>query len=162
MPHDTETQPTQSHWCIIPDPPAERLYANWHALIPTLVMPYLHYMSRTIGKLLLTNPTCISLCSRDDCDRKPTNILCLHFDREFVLQHKIENSRPSDFVTTDVQSCQCSTVSQVLVHFGLFPTTPAQPCMAVSTDLLAFYRALFKRSCDAVNALASALHTYYV
>ncbi|KIK31983.1 hypothetical protein CY34DRAFT_102411, partial [Suillus luteus UH-Slu-Lm8-n1] len=39
---------------------------------------------------------------------------------------------------------------------------PSQPRMAVSTDLLAFYRALFERSCDAVNALASALHTHYV
>jgi hypothetical protein len=34
--------------------------------------------------------------------------------------------------------------------------------MAVSVELLAFYRTLFERSCDAVNALASALHTHYV
>jgi len=34
--------------------------------------------------------------------------------------------------------------------------------MAVSIDLLAFYCALFERSCDAVNAIASALHTHYV
>jgi hypothetical protein len=34
--------------------------------------------------------------------------------------------------------------------------------MAVSTELLAFYRTLFERSCDAVNALASALQTHYV
>ncbi|KAF9231589.1 hypothetical protein BU15DRAFT_90869 [Melanogaster broomeanus] len=51
---------------------------------------------------------------------------------------------------------------QVLIHFGLFPTTPSQPRMAVSIDLLAFYRALFERSCDAVNALASALNTHYI
>ena len=34
--------------------------------------------------------------------------------------------------------------------------------MAVSIELLALYRALFERSCDAVNALASALHTHYI
>ena len=34
--------------------------------------------------------------------------------------------------------------------------------MAVSIDLLAFYRSLFEWSCDAINALASALHSYYV
>ena len=34
--------------------------------------------------------------------------------------------------------------------------------MAVSIDLLAFYCSLFEWSCDAINALASALHTHYV
>lgn len=33
--------------------------------------------------------------------------------------------------------------------------------MAVSVDLLSFYRALFERSCDAINALASALKNHY-
>lgn len=33
--------------------------------------------------------------------------------------------------------------------------------MAVSVNLLDFYSALFERSCDAVNALASALSSYY-
>ncbi|KAG2739561.1 hypothetical protein P692DRAFT_20881619 [Suillus brevipes Sb2] len=33
--------------------------------------------------------------------------------------------------------------------------------MAVSIDLLSFYRALFERSCDAINALASALKNHY-
>ncbi|KAG1724201.1 uncharacterized protein EDB91DRAFT_1239990 [Suillus paluster] len=43
----------------------------------------------------------------------------------------------------------------------LFPTAPSQPRMAVSIDLLSFYRALFERSCDTINALASALKTHY-
>lgn len=38
---------------------------------------------------------------------------------------------------------------------------PSQPRMAVSLDLLGLYRALFERSCDAINALAAALHTHY-
>ncbi|KAG1867477.1 hypothetical protein C8R48DRAFT_771969 [Suillus tomentosus] len=49
----------------------------------------------------------------------------------------------------------------VLLHHGLFPTAPSQPRMAVSVELLSFYRALFERSCDAINALASALRTHY-
>ncbi|KAG2742874.1 hypothetical protein P692DRAFT_201724506, partial [Suillus brevipes Sb2] len=52
-------------------------------------------------------------------------------------------------------------LAQVLVHHGLFPTAPSQPRMAISIDLLAFYRALFERSCDAIHALASALKTHY-
>ena len=50
---------------------------------------------------------------------------------------------------------------QTLVLHGLFPTAPAQPWMAVSIELLAFYRALFKCLCDAVNVLAAALSAYY-
>jgi hypothetical protein len=61
----------------------------------------------------------------------------------------------------DIHICQCENVSQVLVRHGLFPTAPSQPRMAISTDLLDFFRALFERSCDAVNAMASALNTFY-
>ncbi|KAG1848709.1 hypothetical protein DFJ58DRAFT_662803, partial [Suillus subalutaceus] len=50
---------------------------------------------------------------------------------------------------------------QALLHHGLFPTAPSQPRMVVSVDLLSFYRALFERSCDTINALASALKTHY-
>ncbi|KAG1839146.1 hypothetical protein DFJ58DRAFT_718617 [Suillus subalutaceus] len=42
-----------------------------------------------------------------------------------------------------------------------FRPAPSQPRMAVSVDLLSFYRALFERSCDAINALASALKNHY-
>lgn len=65
------------------------------------------------------------------------------------------------FVSIDVLSCECSSLPQVLLHHGLFPTAPSQPRMAISVDLLSFYRALFERSCDAINALASALKTHY-
>lgn len=33
--------------------------------------------------------------------------------------------------------------------------------MAISIELLDFYSALFERSCDAVNAMAAALNTFY-
>lgn len=44
---------------------------------------------------------------------------------------------------------------------GLFPTAPRRPTQAISLNLLDFCRALFERSCEAVNALAGALHTFY-
>ena len=62
----------------------------------------------------------------------------------------------------EVVSCKCSTITQALVHAGLFPTAPSQPHMAISIDLLTFYRSLFERSCDAINALALALQSHYV
>ncbi|KAG2092828.1 uncharacterized protein F5147DRAFT_821605 [Suillus discolor] len=55
----------------------------------------------------------------------------------------------------------CLFLIVILVFHGLFPMAPSQPRMAVSVKLLAFYQTLFERSCDAVNALASALHTHY-
>ncbi|KIO09804.1 hypothetical protein M404DRAFT_130054 [Pisolithus tinctorius Marx 270] len=49
----------------------------------------------------------------------------------------------------------------LLLRSGLFPTAPSQPRIAISIELLGFYRALFERSCDSINALASALNTHY-
>ncbi|KAJ7170348.1 hypothetical protein C8R43DRAFT_876024 [Mycena crocata] len=52
-------------------------------------------------------------------------------------------------------------VATVLVHHGVFPMSPSTHRTAVSIDLLEVYRALFERSCDAITALAAALHTIY-
>ncbi|KAI6159699.1 hypothetical protein EDD17DRAFT_1444920, partial [Pisolithus thermaeus] len=49
---------------------------------------------------------------------------------------------------------------QLLVHNGLFPTTPSQPCIAVSIELLGFYHALFEHSCDAINRICAAYTVY--
>ncbi|KAG6371481.1 hypothetical protein JVT61DRAFT_9515 [Boletus reticuloceps] len=73
-----------------------------------------------------------------------------------------QQAQPIDFISTTVTSCKCATTAQILVHHGFFPTAPSQPRMAVSVELLSFYRTLFERSCDAINALAFALHTYYI
>ncbi|KAJ7816700.1 hypothetical protein B0H14DRAFT_2370757 [Mycena olivaceomarginata] len=51
--------------------------------------------------------------------------------------------------------------SVLLVQHGVFPMSPTRPKTGVSIDLLEVYRALFERSCDAINALSSALHTIY-
>lgn len=68
----------------------------------------------------------------------------------------------ADVATYDLHVCECQSSPQVLVQNGLFPTAPAQPRIAVSLALLELYHALFERSCDAVNALSSALLTYYM
>ncbi|KAG6369473.1 hypothetical protein JVT61DRAFT_14363 [Boletus reticuloceps] len=86
--HGTEMLVGKSRQCILADATAERLYANWKELIPTLVSPYLHYMSRTIGKPLPPYPQCISLCKNSDCACKHTQLLGLLFDR---------HSMPSSF-----------------------------------------------------------------
>ncbi|KAF9231702.1 hypothetical protein BU15DRAFT_23980, partial [Melanogaster broomeanus] len=89
----------------VPDVPAERLYTNWKSLIPSLLVPYLHYTLKTSGKPLTATSTSISLCTLPQvaCTWKSTKILCLFFDHD----------------------CKCSTLMQVLVHFGLFPTAPS-------------------------------------
>lgn len=58
-------------------------------------------------------------------------------------------------------TCECIALPQALVRNGLFPTSPLQPHIAVSIDLLDFYFALFERSVDAVSALAGALKAIY-
>ncbi|KIO14640.1 hypothetical protein M404DRAFT_119860, partial [Pisolithus tinctorius Marx 270] len=52
-------------------------------------------------------------------------------------------------------------LSQLLLHFGLFPTAPSQPWIAISVELLGFYHALFGWSCDSISALVSALNMHY-
>ncbi|KAJ6522075.1 hypothetical protein DFH09DRAFT_938576 [Mycena vulgaris] len=60
-----------------------------------------------------------------------------------------------------VATCSCVPVAVLLVRNGVFPTSPSQPRTGVSIDFLEIYRALFERSCDAITALAAALHTIY-
>ena len=76
------TQLTMSNWHIIPDPPAEHLYNSWKPLIPTLILPFLNYMSRMLGKLLPPCSPSISPCKQNDCEQKIVKILCLLFDCE--------------------------------------------------------------------------------
>ena len=66
-----------------------------------------------------------------------------------------------DIVAVPFHSCECISLPQVLVRNGLFPTSPLQPRLAISIDLLDFYFAIFERSADAVTALAGALKTMY-
>ncbi|KAG1837541.1 hypothetical protein F4604DRAFT_1692187 [Suillus subluteus] len=121
--------------------------------IPTLVDVQLSYTQRTIGRVLERPVMVLSACHSQKCAQRHTTMIGLFFDIAKDLQ---------GFTSLNVLSCRCATAPQVLVLHGLFPTSPSQPRMAVSTELLAFYCMLFERSCDAVNALASALHSHYI
>ncbi|KAG1841210.1 hypothetical protein F4604DRAFT_1598263 [Suillus subluteus] len=137
---------TASHR-ILPDIAAARLYDTWKILVPTLVDVQLSYTQRTIGRVLEWPAMVLSACHSQKCAQRHTTMIGLFFN---------------SFTSLDVLSCRCATAPQVLVLHGLFPTSPSQLRMAVSTELLAFYHMLFECSCDAVNALASALHSHYI
>ncbi|KIK91904.1 hypothetical protein PAXRUDRAFT_13523 [Paxillus rubicundulus Ve08.2h10] len=121
------------------------LFNNWKTVIPTLVQPFIQYLTQTLGKPVNIPSSSISCCAQA-CELKQTMLVCLYFDY---------------FAQVVVQMCKCASLPQVLLYYRLFPTAPSQPHMAVSVELLAFYRALFERSCNAVNALASALNSHY-
>ena len=86
-----ESQPTTSNRRVHPDQPAEHLYNSWKSLVPTLVAPYLHYASRTLGKPLPPILPTLSLCNLVICIQKPTKILCLLFDRKLEIISGIES-----------------------------------------------------------------------
>ncbi|KAG1857649.1 hypothetical protein C8R48DRAFT_775569 [Suillus tomentosus] len=130
--------------CIWPDRSTQTLYSSWSTLIPTLIEAQLQYSAQTHGKPLEKIQKVISTVSAGKYTREDVHIDSL-----------------LGFETIEALSCQCSSLPQVLIHHGLFPTAPSQPQMAVSLELLSFYRALFERSCDAINALTCALKTYY-
>ncbi|KAG1878248.1 hypothetical protein F4604DRAFT_1880298 [Suillus subluteus] len=75
--------------------------------------------------------------------------------------HALPEVHPSSHSCAQRQFSIVCLFFDLLIHHGLFPTAPSQPRMAISTDLLAFYCALFECSCDAIHALASALKTHY-
>ncbi|KAH7905288.1 hypothetical protein BJ138DRAFT_1017919 [Hygrophoropsis aurantiaca] len=125
-----------------PDDSAKRLYANWKSVIPTLCSFYITYYNNTSRKPLQQLDKIKTACD-DRCERKLSSITCLFFDPINVI------------------SCKCVSIPQILVLHGLFPSAPSQPRIAISMELLTFYRALFERSCDAINALASALNNFY-
>ncbi|KAJ7275583.1 hypothetical protein B0H12DRAFT_1228041 [Mycena haematopus] len=60
-----------------------------------------------------------------------------------------------------VVTCECVPIGVLLVRHGIFPASPIRPRLGISFDILDLYRALFERSCDAITALAAALHTIY-
>ena len=78
-----------------------------------------------------------------------------------LIKHEILHLILADFDTFEIVACECEDLVAVLVNHGLFPTSPSQPRMAVSIPLIQLYHALFERSCDAINAFAHALNTFY-
>ncbi|OSD03347.1 hypothetical protein PYCCODRAFT_1477197 [Trametes coccinea BRFM310] len=122
------------------------VHAAWLKLIPTVLEDYLEYLREAHNRTVRAQPDWRFSCPTGDCYVQTTTILSLHFDYLTSIQ---------------VSFCECRSISQRLVSNGLFPTSPSQPRVAISIDLLDFYFALFERSADAVSALAGALKTFY-
>lgn len=64
-----------------PTDSSSRLSKRWQNVIPTIVGPYVKYLTQTLGKPLVTSNTVLSGCSREPCERKRASIVCLYFDR---------------------------------------------------------------------------------
>ncbi|KAG6847291.1 hypothetical protein H0H93_009034 [Arthromyces matolae] len=137
------------------------LYYRWTSLLPDLMEPYLAYIKATIGAVPEV-PIKIAFSCQRKCTPVSSTIVGLFHTRKSQTLALNISKLPPDFSKLTVQSCNCRSLAQVLVSNGLFPTAPSQPRMAVSILLLDFYHALFERSCDAVNALASALTSFYL
>ncbi|KAF7439857.1 hypothetical protein PC9H_000194 [Pleurotus ostreatus] len=129
---------------------SSKLYSSWASLLPTLVEPLLEYERQSIGKPLTSPSSILRGCTNGrniDCEFRTLNMLCLF---------------PDHFRMLEVQGCKCQTIPQRLVTHGLFPTSPAQPRIAISIDLLNLFHSLFEESCDAVHAMSHALKKYYL
>ncbi|EMD36683.1 hypothetical protein CERSUDRAFT_73743 [Gelatoporia subvermispora B] len=85
-------------------------------------------------------------CTGSQCSQKKQDVTILFWDH---------------YENHSVPYCQCTPLPHVLITSGMFPTSPSQPRIAVSIDLLEFYFALFECSGDAVTALARAMRNYY-
>ncbi|KNZ77098.1 hypothetical protein J132_06976, partial [Termitomyces sp. J132] len=132
---------------IVPDQSAKNLYSTWSDTLTRLVAPYLDYITSSTGNMPARLHALSAKCKDVvHCVKKASKILCL-------FQNYFEK--------LTVEWCTCEDLLQVLVKNGLFPTSPIQPRMAISIHLLDFYCALFEKSCNAVNAMASALNLFY-
>ncbi|PPR07291.1 hypothetical protein CVT24_007353 [Panaeolus cyanescens] len=144
---NTESKPEKR---LTPDIADQRRHARWVALLPNIMDNLLSYQSRSFGQEteVIASQVKHACLKQTICMRvKSAKILCLYFDH---------------FKHVEITTCGCRSIQQILVANGLFPTSPSQTRMAVSIDMLSFYGSLFERSCDAVNALAHALNSFYL
>ena len=142
----------------------KRLYKSWKKLLSELLDPLLVYLSSSMGHLLAPVAGNIAWSCNDPRHQdRMSKILCPYFNHEIhsYFYCMLLTVSISDICTMNVTGCQCLTILQLLVHHGLFPTTPSQPRMAISIELLDFFRCLFEQSCDATNALSVALQSFY-
>ncbi|KAG6852745.1 hypothetical protein C0991_009388 [Blastosporella zonata] len=154
-------KPTPTRRRTIPNRAANSLSSRWQNLLPALIEPFLAYTKSVTGTIPTTLNRLSAQCNQN-CSITSVQILCLYHTREFTFVLGLAFLTAFlDYAKIFVEICKCQRLSSVLVSHGLFPTAPSKPRMAVSVHLLDFYSALFERSCDAVNALAGALNTFY-
>ncbi|KAJ7454650.1 hypothetical protein FB451DRAFT_1517175, partial [Mycena latifolia] len=123
----------------------ERWHQSWDLLLPQLIAPFTAYRQASHGQRPTPIPNLLQHDCVVSCGRSITaQVQCLY------LTHP---------ESVHVITCSCMPVPVLLVRHGVFPTSPSQCRTGVSIDFLNVYRALFERSCDAITALAAALHT---
>jgi len=63
-----------------------RLYDSWTTVIPTIIEPFLQYLTETIGKPLTSHDDPLFGChATGTCELKRSSLLCLYFDRAFHI-----------------------------------------------------------------------------
>ncbi|KAJ7500701.1 hypothetical protein B0H11DRAFT_2225095 [Mycena galericulata] len=119
----------------------------WNNILPRMAQPFLQYRRDTQASVPPVIPDVVAHACGGACEG-PTSLLvqCLY---------------PTHLKLVRITTCDCLPAPIVLVQQGLFPASPTKPRIAVSIDLLDLYRGFFERSCDAITALAAALHTTY-
>ncbi len=66
---------------LVPDEPSQRLYANWLALIPSLLRDFLHYVRIIHGSTRRPSPQFVPVCEAG-CSLEVASLQCLYVDRE--------------------------------------------------------------------------------
>ncbi|KAK0457238.1 uncharacterized protein EV420DRAFT_1549515 [Desarmillaria tabescens] len=139
----TPTKPRRTQ----PSGYTQNLYRDWRALLPHLVRPLASFQKRSA---LDIGPPPL-LCSAGTCANfhEQRSILCLYWNY---------------FETRTFEYCRLHTESLpvILVENSLFPTSPREPRVAVSIDLLSLYQSLLEHSGTSNSAFCSALQDFYV
>ncbi|KAF7326957.1 hypothetical protein MVEN_02589900 [Mycena venus] len=123
-----------------------RLFDSWERLLPLLEAPFAAFYSSTHAQQRPVIPPQIDYRCTVGCNSKTKVVKCLY---------------PLHVVCVRIVTCDCMPLGVLLMQHGVFPASPDRPHTGISLDVLDIYRAMFERSCDAINALAAALHTIY-
>ncbi|KAK1225518.1 hypothetical protein PQX77_011537 [Marasmius sp. AFHP31] len=129
-----------------PEERAIQFDTEWRHLLTTLEDALITYRDQTYGQYPDPTPCPIYPCRTGQCHVVESSVHAYYYDhhRPILLKH-----------------CQCQSLAQMLVHNGLFPTSPSRHLNAISMRLLDTYQALCQRSSDAITALSGALGTIY-
>ncbi|KAK0433323.1 hypothetical protein EV421DRAFT_1997524 [Armillaria borealis] len=132
-----------------PNTYTQNLYRDWKALLPHLVKPLASFQQNSTSKT--ESPSLLSSCNTSGCNgiHQRRDVLCLYWN---------------SFETRSFHACQWNSESlpMKLVEHGLFPTSPREPRVAVSIDLLTLYQSLLEHSGTSNSAFCSALQDFYV
>lgn len=147
---------------MVPDKATITQYERWLSLLLRLQEVYLEHLPHSVGIPLQPGQGLTHDCMSNQCPgSKTSKVLCLFLDCKCSVNSLTITNVCIDFEERMVPYCGCQPLPVILVRHGLFPAAPSQPRMAFAITLLDFYHSLFERACDAINALALALNTFY-